>query len=250
MISSISRSLVLLTLCTTGSAWAQQPTVTFSGHVTDQNTRQGIVDVAIVAQGNQTGTRVVISDANGNYTLPFGANTNIKLRAYKSGFIFNPALVGFASIGGPPITGNRSLDFTGTQLPFPILILAQPPMLLTEDESLVALALDCVLQTRDPFTLVNNNYLGSDKRTRIKLFLIDLDLYSGETLSIITVQARDAQQRITDLPVEDLRKVPGFPWLAQLTVLLPGDLVVPNDLMLSVAARGQESNRAMVRVGL
>jgi len=58
------------------SVWAQQPTVTLSGRVTDQNTAQGIADVAIVAQGNQTGTRVVITDVQGNYTLPFGANTS------------------------------------------------------------------------------------------------------------------------------------------------------------------------------
>lgn len=92
-------SLVLLTatLCGGFSVWAQQPTVTFSGRVTDQNTALGIADVAVVAQVNQTGTRVVITDAQGNYSPPFGANTNIKLRAYKTGLVFNPAFAGFAS---------------------------------------------------------------------------------------------------------------------------------------------------------
>lgn len=242
--------LVLLTatLCGAFSVWAQQPTVTFSGRVTDQNTGQGITDVAIVAQGNQTGTRVVLTDAHGDYTLLFGANTNIRLRAYKTGFVFNPAFVGFFSLGGLPITGTLTRDFSGAGLPFPILIFAQAPILLTEDESLTALALDAVLHTRDPFPLVNDNYFGDEKRTRMKLFLVDLDLFSGETLSIITVQARDAQQRNYIFPVEDRRKVPGLPWLVQLTLLLPSDLIVPNDLTISVSARGQASNSASLRI--
>ena len=230
------------------SVWAQQPTVTLSGRVTDQNTAQGIADVAIVAQGNQTGTRVVITDVQGNYTLPFGANTNIKLRAYKTGFVLNPAFFGFASVGGPAITGTLTRDFAGASLPFPIIIFVQAPILLTEDESLNALALDAVLDTRDPFPLVSDNYFGAEKRTRIKLLLVDLDLYSGESVSIITVQARDAQQRTHVLPVEDLRKAPGFPWLAQLTALLPSDLTGPNDLSLSVSARGQTSNSVNLRI--
>jgi len=119
---------------------------------------------------------------------------------------------------------------------------------LTEDESLNALVLDALLHTRDPFPLVNDNYFGAEKRTRIKLFLVDLDLYSGETLSIISVNAHDAQQRNYVLPVEDRRKVPGFPWLVQLTLLLPSDLIVPNDLSLSVSARGQASNSVNLRI--
>jgi hypothetical protein len=227
------------------SVWAQQPAATFSGRVTDQNTGQGIADVAIVIQGNQTGTRVALTDAQGNYTLPVGANTNIRLRAYKTQYVFNPAAVGFASIGGT-ITGPHALDFTGATLPF--LILVQPPILLTEDDSLNALMLDSLLHQRDPFPLLNNNYFSTDKRTRIKLFLVDLDLRSGESIAIVTAQARDVQQTIYSLPVEDLRKVPGFPWLTQLTVLLPGDLPVPGELTLTVSARGQVSNPATLRI--
>ena len=79
--------------------------------------------------------------------------------------------------------------------------------MLTEDASLNALTLESVLHTRDPFVLLNDNYFGKDKQTRLVLFLVDLHLYSAETLSIINVQANDAQQRIYVLPVEDLRKV-------------------------------------------
>jgi hypothetical protein len=240
--------LILFVLCGARSVSAQQVSVTISGRVTDQNTGQGISGVAVAALGNQTGTRVAVTDAQGNYALPFGVNTDIKLRAYKTNFIFNPASSQIISLGGPPITGTLARNFTGSMLPFSLLIFAQPPILLTEDESLNALALDGMLHTRDPFSLINNDYFAADKRTRVKLFLFDLDLYSGETLSIITVQARDDLQRTFALPVEDLRKVPDVPWLSQLTVRLPGEMAGARVITLSVSARGLTSNSAKLRL--
>src|SRR5205085_2106339 len=142
-------SLALLILfCGKASVWAQ--TITVTGRVTDQNTGQGISGVAIAGVGNQTGTRVAITDAQGNYSLPFGANTDIKLHAYKTGFFFNPVSAEITSPGGFPFSITFINNYTGTSLPFPILIFAQPPILLTEDSSLNALALDSVLHTRDP----------------------------------------------------------------------------------------------------
>jgi len=236
----LSLTLVLTTALTTYSQ-----TATFSGRVTDQNTGAGIPDVAVVAVGNQTGARVAITDTQGNYTLPMGANNNIKLRAYRTNFVFNPLQVIAVSLG-PPIAGPQPRDFTGAVLP--ILIVVQEPILLTEDNSLKALSVDSVTFQRDPFPLLNDNNLSSDKRTRIKLLLVDLDLHGSETLSIITAQAIDHSGASHNLPVEDLRKVPGLPWLSQLTVMLPSDLVVPDELTVSVTARGKTSNTATIRV--
>lgn len=219
-----------------------------SGRVTDQSTGQSISGVAIVGEGNQNGTRVAITDAQGNYTISFGANTNIRLRAYKTTYVFNPVLVGYSSVGGFPLAGSVTRDFGGSS--FPILIFALPPVLLTEDNSLNALVLDDVINTRDPFPLTNDNYFGTDKRTRLTLLLVDLDVYPnrGETLSIITAQAQDAQLKTYTLVVEDLRKVPNFPWLSQLTVRLPPDLAGVTDVTLTVSARGQVSNAAKMRL--
>jgi hypothetical protein len=44
--------------------------------------------------------------------------------------------------------------------------------------------------------------------------------------------------------VVDLRKSPGFPWLTELTVIVPGDLPPASELSLTVSARGQISNAA------
>jgi len=238
-------SPLLLSLIAVAHAYSQ--TVTFSGRVTDSNTGVGMADVAVVAVGNQTGTRVALTNAQGDYTIQMGANTNIRMRAYRTQFFFNPVVAGFTSIGGPLI-GSHPLNFQGTALPFSFLIFAQGPVLLTEDSSLQALALDSLLLTRDPFPLVNTDYFSTDKRSRIKLLLVDLDLFSGETVSIISVQGTDNSGIPHDLPVEDLRTVPGTPWMTQLTVRAPEGVATPNVLTITVTVRGLSSNTATVRL--
>ena len=202
-------------------------------------------DVAVVAVGNQTGSRVALTNAQGDYTIQMGTNTNIKVRCYRRNIVFNPLFVGITSIGGP-ITGSHPLNFQGTA--FPVLIFLQAPILLTEDSSLQALALDSMLLTRDPFALVNANYFSTDKRTRIKLMVVDLDLFSGETLSMISVQGIDNSAIAHDLPVEDVRIIPSTPWLTQLTVRAPEAIATPNVLTIAVTARGQTSNAVTVRL--
>lgn len=238
--------LVLLFIGATSAA-AQG---TFSGRVTDNTTGQGVSGAAVVMAGNQTGTRVATSDASGNYSLPYDWNTSIELRAYKPPYIFSPILVSISSPGGFPVFGPITQNFQGTILPVQILIFPLPPVLLTEDNSLNALTLDNELHLRDPFSTSTNSYFGSDKRTRLTLLLVDLDLYpnQGETLSTtVTAQAQDAQSRIYNLTPEDLRKVPGFPWMSQLTVRLPPELSGVGNATVTVAARGQVSLAAKVR---
>ena len=236
-----------LTFILTTAVSAYSQTATFSGKVTDKNTGLGIPDVAVVALGNLTGTRVAVTDTQGNYMISMGANNNIRVRPYRANFFFEPIEVAFISIG-PFIGGPHPRDFSGEFLPFPVFIIAKAPILLTEDDSLKVLSVDSVFLKRDPFPLLNNDYFGNDKRTRIKLLLVDLDLFGGETPSIITVQAINQTQISHNLPVEDLRKVPGVPWMSQLTVMLPSDLVVPGELTVTVALRGRASNAATFHV--
>jgi hypothetical protein len=222
-------------------------TITFSGRVTEQSTGQGLSGAVVVAEGNLTGTRVVVTDAQGNYTLPFGANTNIRLRAYKTTYTFNPLMVVHVS-SGPPVSGSFSQDFAGSSFPFRIIAL--PPVLLTEDNSLRALTVDGVVRTRDPFAVTNEHYFGSDKRTRLTLLLVDLDLYpnQGESLSMISVQAQ-GQSSTHNLVPEDLRKVLGFPWMSQLTVRLPPELagVAEANVTVTFQVQFQASRTAKVR---
>lgn len=242
------RLTVLIAVLLAGATTLSAQTATFSGRVTEEATGQGIAGAVVVAEGNLTGTRVVETDAQGNYTLPFGANSNIRLRAYKRTYTFNPLMVVHVTTG-PAIFGSFSQNFAGTSRPFRIIAL--PPVLLTEDNSLNALTLDGVVRTRDPFAVTNDHYFGSDKRTRLTLLLVDLDLYpnQGESLSMISVQAQDAQSRPYTLVPEDLRKVPGFPWMSQLTVRLPPEVSGVGEANVTVTFQDQffDSKTAKVR---
>src|SRR5262245_20002947 len=133
----LSRVIFLVLFGCSVSFAVRAQTVTFSGRVTEQATGLGVADVAVVGEGNQTGTRVAVTDAQGNYSLSFGPNTNIRLRAYKTNYVFNPVVIGFASLGGFPIIGSLTQNFAGTS--FPVFVLARSPVLLTEDNSLNAL---------------------------------------------------------------------------------------------------------------
>ena len=248
MRSLVPRFVFLILIVFGGGLTLCAQTATFSGRVTEQSTGEGIAGVAVVGEANQTGARVAVTDTQGNYTLPFGPNTTIRLRAYKTNYFFNPAIVGYSSLGGFPLTGTFTQNFAGTN--FPVLVLVRAPVLLTEDNSLNALALDGVMRTRDPFSLTNENYFGSDKRTRLTLLLVDLDLYpnQGETISIVTAQAQDALLRTYALAVEDLRKVPNVPWMSQLLVRLPTELAGVTDVNVTVSARGLASNAARIRL--
>jgi hypothetical protein len=236
---------ILVVLLLTGANTLSAQTVTFSGRVTEQSNGQGISGAVVVAEGNLTGTRVAVTDAQGNHTLLFGANTNIRLRAYKTTYTFDhPLFVVYVSTG-PPVSGSFTQDFAGTRYPFRIIAL--PPVLLTEDNSLNALTLDGVVRTRDPFAVTNDHYFGSDKRTRLTLLLVDLDLYpnQGESLSMISVQAQDAQSKTYNLVPEDLRKVSGLPWMSQLTVSLPPELSGVGETNVTVMFQDQfQTSRA------
>lgn len=241
------RPTFLLAVLLAGATALSAQTITFSGRVSEQSNDQGISGAVVVAEGNVTGTRVAVTDAQGNYMLPFGANTNIRLRAYKMTYFFDQMFIHIST--GPPISGSFSHHFTGTNYPFRIIPL--PPVLLTEDNSLNALTLDGVVRTRNPFAVTNDHYFGTDKRTRLTLLLVDLDVYpnQGENLSFISVEARDAQSKPYNLVPEDLRKVSGFLWMSQLTVRLPAEVSGAGETNIKVTFKDQfqESRAAKVR---
>jgi uncharacterized protein (TIGR03437 family) len=115
---------------------------------------------------------------------------------------------------------------------------------LIVDNSQRAIAVDSVTFFRDPFGVVNTLNFSSDRRTRIVLFAVDLNLVAGE---VITVQAEDAQHVIHQLPVEFVGAVPDFGGLSQVVVKLPDDLA-PGDFMVSFTLRGVSSNKGLMTI--
>ncbi|HMG73014.1 MAG TPA: PQQ-dependent sugar dehydrogenase [Pyrinomonadaceae bacterium] len=129
-----------------------------------------------------------------------------------------------------------------------LTVKSPPPILQTEENTDHAIAFDSVTMLRDPFPLTNILNFSSDNRTRIMLFAINLDLLAGEDASTVTARAQDAQMMLHPLPVEYVGKVPGFAWLTEVIVILPGDLPAGQDVLVSVTYHTQTSNQARIKI--
>ena len=122
------------------------------------------------------------------------------------------------------------------------------PMLLLEENTSRAAALESVWGMRDPFPLGNTQNFSSDQRTRIMLFATGIELNSSETSSSVLVQLEDTQNRIYPLVVEDVRKVPNLDWLTQIVVKLPDSIEVEGDFRISLTFRGVTGNKPLIRI--
>ncbi len=123
-----------------------------------------------------------------------------------------------------------------------------PPVLLTEANSDLAIALDSVTMFRDPFPLNNPFNFSSDGRTRVSFFALNLDLLAGETVAAVTARAEDTALNIYPMTVEFLGPVPAVPGVNEVTILLPGNLPVGQDVLVSVTLHGQTSNKVRIRI--
>ncbi len=221
------------------------PTFTISGTVTNTN-GQGIADVAVVLTSDATGTQVALTDQSGNYVLTYagGVSHSLRVAASKSGFIFDPLALIFVSSN--PLSENKTASFVGTPIPIPIV---QIPVLLTQENSQRALALDSVTLMSEPFGIANTNNFSTDQRTRISLFAVNIDLAPGETVSVIQAEAEDSLGQTFPLTVENLVAVPNFSWLKQVVVKLPDAIANKVEVRVSVKIRGGfASNQVIVKV--
>jgi hypothetical protein len=123
-----------------------------------------------------------------------------------------------------------------------------PPVLLTEANSNLAIALDSVTMFRDPFPLTNPFNFSSDGRTRVSFFALNLDLLPGETVSAITARAEDSMLNIYPMTVEFVGSVPAVPGVSEVTILLPGNLPPGQDVLVSITLHDQTSNKVRIRI--
>ena len=122
------------------------------------------------------------------------------------------------------------------------------PTLLTQENSPRAAVLDSVKLIRDPFPVVATQNFSGDRRTRLALFGINMDLMPGENASAVTARARDSRSRIHSLDVEFVGKIQTLDWLTQVVVSLPDELAQAGDVWVSVSLRGQTSNEVLFTV--
>jgi hypothetical protein len=124
-----------------------------------------------------------------------------------------------------------------------------PPVLLTDQKTGRAVAVDSVSLLKEPFFVKSEqNFFSSDQRTRLILFGYNLELKKGEDLSAITAQAEDSQHRIYSLPVEAAVEIPQFTWIKQVTIKLPDELQGLGEVSVKIALRGVTSNAAVISI--
>jgi glucose/arabinose dehydrogenase len=129
-----------------------------------------------------------------------------------------------------------------------VTLTVQPPTLATEDGTDSAIALNAVTLMRDPFSLTDPFNFSSDNRTRIMLFATNLALAPGEGAASITARAEDAQMNIYPMTVEYAGAVPGFTWLTEVVLVLPGNLPAGQSVLISVTWHSQTTNKARIRI--
>jgi hypothetical protein len=226
---------------------AQAPTTfTVSGAVTDSN-GQPLANVTMILLSDVTGTQITFTNQTGNYVFNYasGVSHSLTLTAAKDGYIFNPLMVIFISSGA--LTGDRTQSFVGTQSPIPLPIL-QTPFLLTQENSLRALALDSVTWTAEPFGVAGEHNFSTDQHTRVSLFAVNIELRQGEPLTAIEAQAEDAVGQIFPVTVEYYGAVPNFNWLKQVVVKLPDAIANRNEVRMSLKVHGTAGNKVIVKV--
>lgn len=121
------------------------------------------------------------------------------------------------------------------------------PLLLLEENSARAAALDSVTFMRAPFSVFSPFNLTADQRTRVMLFATNLNLLPGENSSVITAQAVDSQNQTHPLSVEQIGQVQGFDWLSFVIVKLPDSLIGRSeDVSVTLRSHGVSSNNAVL----
>ena len=194
-------------------------------------------------------TDVFLRDMTAGQTYPVSVNhSNTRMG---NGFSFQPRLTAdgrrlvFLSRASDLITNDLN-GFAEDVFVF-TLINDGSPVLLMEEGTERAVALESVTQVRDPFTIVNPIKFGTDQRTRISLFVWGLQLHPGEPLSAITVRGEDTNGTAHALTVESVGDQAGVTGVKQLVVKLP-DQVVGTDLWITVSLHSLTSNRALVKI--
>ena len=121
------------------------------------------------------------------------------------------------------------------------------PVLLSEAASTRALALESVSRLPEPFSLQARHAFGADRRTRIQLFVLNVE--RGADAATLTADAEDGSRRVYPLAVESVDTVPGQEWMQSVTVRLPDDIGDVGDVLVRLRYQNVASNRVRLGIG-
>jgi hypothetical protein len=204
-----------------------------SGRVTLSGTAMSGVTITI--SGSQTATAT--TDANGGYSFTVQAEGNYILTPSKTNYNFAPQNIGISNLSGNQI-GN-----------FAAKLNQGVPVLVSQQDSTRALALDSILRLPEPFQLSYSYPWITDRRTRVMLYAMNFELLPGESLTVVRAEMEDASHRIYPLTVEYVGKVPEISWLNRIIVRLNDDLGDVGDVLVKITYRGIASNRVRLAIG-
>ncbi|HYJ45042.1 MAG TPA: hypothetical protein VEV81_00415, partial [Pyrinomonadaceae bacterium] len=130
----------------------------------------------------------------------------------------------------------------------PDIVPGAPPVLLTEEGSTRAAALNSLTFMKEPFSATTEYPMNHDGLTRITLFASNLDAEYEDAPGNIEVSAEDGQGRSYKMRVEAAYPVEGLVGMTQVNIRMPAELEAGGDVWVSIKANGLTSNRALINV--
>jgi uncharacterized protein GlcG (DUF336 family) len=124
---------------------------------------------------------------------------------------------------------------------------ATRPILISEETSTRAIAVESITRKREPFSPTTEVIWGNDNRTRIMLFAMGVD--RNVSISDVVASAEDAEHRSYSLSVEHVSPVPHQDWITSIVVRLPEDSTDLGDVLVGISFQGTASNRVRVAIG-
>jgi len=212
----------------------------------------GSVTVTVTRSG-ETSNAVTIQYAtsNGSATQPndyTSASGSLQFAAGETMKSFVVPVIDDGVVEGTE-TINLSFNVSGDGGTSTISILDDDkPLIVLEENTARAAALESVWFLRDPFPLGSLFNFSSDQHTRITVFATGIELAPAESPSAVLVQLEDSQNHVYPLVVEDVRKVPNLDSLSQIVVRLPDAVDTEGDFRISLTFRGLTSNKPPIAI--
>ncbi len=111
------------------------------------------------------------------------------------------------------------------------------PVLISHADSTRAISFESVTRQREPFSTTAPVKFGTDSKTRIMLFAMNLTLQPGDTAGSVNISAEDFAHRVYQLPVEYVGSVPNQPWATSVVVRLSDGMDDLGDVLIRVSYR-------------
>jgi len=126
---------------------------------------------------------------------------------------------------------------------------AKKLVLISQETSTRAIAVDSVTRTREPFSATTPVVWGNDNHTRVMLFAMGLNLQPNETAADVTAEAEDGAHNFYSLPVEYVGPVANQEWISSIVVRLNEQMSDVGDVLVAITYHGERSNRVRVGIG-